>query len=87
MFGQRPWLPINLLFSTHWEHNLSCTIDKYIKMLYKDLQKSLKLAQDSEFQGALRQKHLYDHKVGVVELRPGDHVLVQLDTFCGRAGS
>ena len=27
---------------------------------------------------------MYDHKVGAVELRPGDHVLVSLDAFRGQ---
>ena len=33
---------------------------------------------------AQRQKRLYDRKVGAVELRPGDHVLVRLDAFRGQ---
>ena len=47
MFGWRPWLPIDLLFPTHREHNLTCTIDEYVEMLYKRLWKSMKIAQDS----------------------------------------
>ena len=81
MFGRRPGLPINLLFPTRLEHNLTHTIDEYVEMLYKCLQKSVKLAQDSALKEALWQKRLYDHKVGAVELRPGDCVLVKLDTF------
>ena len=27
---------------------------------------------------------MYDHKVGTIELRPGDHVLVHLDAFRGQ---
>ena len=81
MFGRRPPLPIDLLSPTRWEHNLTCTIDEYVKMLYRHLQKSVKLAQDSALKEALRQKWLYDHKVGAVDLRPGDHVLVKLDAF------
>ena len=84
MFGQRPWLPIDLLFPTHREHNLTHTIDKYVKTLYKHLQKSLKLAQDSALKEALRQKCLCNHKVGAIELQPRDHVLVKLDAFCGQ---
>ena len=63
MFGQRPQLPIDLLFLTRWEHNLTHTIDKYVETLYKHLQKSMKLAQDSALKEAIRQKHLYDRKV------------------------
>ena len=67
MFGWRPWLPIDLLFPTCQEHNLTRTIDEYVKMLYKHLQKSVKLAQDSALKEALRQKCLYDRMVGAVE--------------------
>ena len=84
MFGQRPWLPIDLLFPTRQEHNLTRTIDEYVKTLYRCLQKSVKFAQNSGLKEALRQKRLYDHKVGAIELRPGDHVLVKLDAFGGQ---
>ena len=81
MFSWRPQLPIDLLFPTHRGHNLTCTIDEYIEMLYRHLQKSVKIAQDSALKEALWQKWLYDHKVGAVELQPGDRVLVKLDAF------
>ena len=81
MFGRRARLPIDLLFPTHQEHNLTHTIDEYVEMLYWHLWKSVKLAQDSALKEALWQKRLYDRKVGAVELRPGDHVLVKLDAF------
>ena len=84
MFGQRPQLPIDLLFPTRWEHNLTRTIDKYVETLYRHLWKSVKMAQDSTLKEALRQKRLYDRKVGAVELRPGDRVLVKLDAFRGQ---
>ena len=79
MFDQRPQLPIDLLFPTHREHNLTCTIDKYVKTLYRHFQKSVNIEQDSALKEALRQKWLYDRKAGAVELRPGDRVLVKLD--------
>ena len=53
-------------------------------MLYRHLRKSVKLAQDSALKEAQQQKWLYDHKVGAVELQPGDCVLVKLDTFRGQ---
>ena len=84
MFGQRPWLPIDLLFPARQEHNLTRTIDEYVKMLYRHLRKSVKMAQDSALKEALWQKCLYDRKVGAVELRPRDHVLVKLDVFCSQ---
>ena len=84
MFGHRPQLPIDLLFPTCQEHNLIRTIDKYVETLYQHLRKPVKLAQDSALKEALRQKRLYDRKVGAVELRPGDRVLVKLDAFRGQ---
>ena len=81
MFGWRPRLPIDLLFPTHRELNLTHTIDKYVETLYKHLQKSVKIVQDSALKEALQQKRLYDRKVGAVELRSGDRVLVKLDAF------
>ena len=84
MFGQRPRLPIDLLFPTRREHNLTRTIDEYVETLYRHLRKSVKMAQDSALKEALRQKRLYDRKVGAVELQPGDRVLVKLDAFCGQ---
>ena len=68
MFGQRPRLPIDLLFPTCREHNLTRTIDEYVETLYRLLWKCVKIAQDSALKEALRQKCLYDLKVGAVEL-------------------
>ena len=44
----------------------------------------MKITQDSTLKEALWQKHLYDHKVGAIELQSGDHVLVKLDAFCSQ---
>ena len=82
IFGQRTRLLIDLLFQTHWEYNLTCTIDKYVKTQH--LWKSVKIAQDSALKEALWQKQLYDHKVGAIELQPRDCALVKLDAFQGQ---
>ena len=84
MFGRRPRLPIDLLFPTRRAHNLSRTIDEYVWTLYGRLRVSLRLAQESTLKEAHQQKRLYDRKVGTVELRPGDRVLVRLDAFRGQ---
>ena len=42
------------------------------------------IAQDCAIKEAQRQKRLYDCKVGAIELRPGDNVLVRLDAFRGQ---
>ena len=84
MFGRRPWLPIDLLFPTRRTQTLTRTIDEYVASLYDRLRKSLVIAQDCAVKEAQRQKRLYDRKVGAVELRPGDNVLVRLDAFRGQ---
>ena len=84
MFGRRPRLPIDLLFPMRRTQTLTRTIDEYVASLYDRLRKSLVIAQDCATKEAQRQKRLYDRKVGAVELRPGDNVLVRLDAFRGQ---
>ena len=84
MFGRRPRLPIDLLFPTRRTQMLTHTINEYVASLYDRLRKSLVIAQDCAVKEAQRQKWLYDRKVGAVELRPGDNVLVRLDAFRGQ---
>ena len=84
MFGCRPRLPIDLLFPMHQTQMLTRTIDEYVASLYDRLRESLAIVQDCAVKEAQRQKRLYDRKVGAIELRPGDHVLVRLDAFRGQ---
>ena len=76
MFGRRPWLPIDLLFPMRGTQMLTRTIDEFIASLYDHLRKSLVIAQDCAVKETQRQKWLYDCKVGAIELRLGDNVLV-----------
>ena len=84
MLGQRPRLPVDLLFLTVNKREWTRTINEYVKALYEWLTECLQLTQESAFKEAKRQKRLYDRKVGAVELRPGDRVLVCLDAFQGQ---
>ena len=81
MFGRRPRLPVDLLFPTVNNQEWTRTIDEYVKALYERLRECLKLAQKSATKEANRQKWLYDRRVGAMESRPADHVLVRLDAF------
>ena len=63
---------------------LTHTIDEYVASLYDCLRESLAIAQDCAVKEAQRQKQLYNRKVGAIELRPGDHVVVCLDAFRGQ---
>ena len=84
MFGHRPRLPVDLLFPTVRQDENSWTTDEYVTSLYDKLKSALALARDNAILEAQRQKWLYNHKAGVVELHPGDEVLVKLDTFRGQ---
>ena len=46
------------------------TIDEYVANLYNRLRECLVIVQDCAEKEAQRQKWLYDHKVGAVELQP-----------------
>ena len=84
MFRRRPRLPVDLLFPTIRQDENSRTTDEYVTSLYDKLKSALASARDTAFLEAQRQKWLYDCKAGVVELHPGDKVLVKLDTFRGQ---
>ena len=84
MFGRQPRLPVDLLFPTVRRDENSRTTDKYVTSLYDKLKSALASARDTAISEAQRQKRLYDHKVGAVELHPGDKVLVKLDAFRGQ---
>ena len=84
MFGCQPRLPVNLLFPTVRRDENSRTTDKYVTSLYDKLKSALPSARDTAILEAQRQKRLYDRKAGVVELHPGDKVLVKLDAFRGQ---
>ena len=60
------------------------TTDKYVMSLYDKLKLALASARDTAILEAQRQKQHYDHKARVVELHPGDKVLVKLDAFRGQ---
>ena len=57
------------------------TIEEHIANLYDRLWECLVITQDCAEKEAWRQKWLYDRKVGTIELRPGDRILVHLDAF------
>ena len=84
MFGRWPRLPVDLLFMTVRRDENSRTTDEYVTSLYYKLKLALVSARDTALLEAQRQKRLYDRKAGVVELHPGDKVLVKLDAFRGQ---
>ena len=83
MKRHRPRLPVDLLFPTSRQLPKTKGVHKYIKALHGHLRSAFKAARVSSSQEAARHKRLYDRKAGVVELYPGDKVLVCLDSYKG----
>ena len=83
MMGRRPRLPVDLLFPTSRQLPKTKGVHEYVKALHGCLQSTFKAARISSNQEAARHKRLYDHRAGVVELCPGDKVLVCLDSYKG----
>ena len=84
MFGRRPRLPVDLLFPTVRRDENTRTTDEYVTSLYDKLKLALASVRDTAILEAQRQKRHYDCKARVVELHPGDKVLVKLDAFRGQ---
>ena len=55
-----------------------------VTSLYDKLKSALASVRDTALLEAQRQKRLYDRRAWVVELHPGDKVLVKLDAFRGQ---
>ena len=83
MMERRPRLPVDLLFPTSRQLPKTKGVHKYIKALHGHLREALKVARISSSQEAARHKHLYNRRAGVVELCPGDKVLVCLHSYKG----
>ena len=90
MFGCRPRLPVDFVFPTIGsseapmrEASTKC-VDQYIASVWDRLRTTLWEVQAQSTAEACRQKQYYDRKIGTVNLKPGDLVLVKEDAFKGR---
>ena len=83
MMGRRSRLPVDLLFPTSRQLPKTKGVHEYVKALHGHLRNTFKAACLSSSQEAARHKCLYDRRAGVVELCPGDKVLVCLDSYKG----
>ena len=83
MFGCRPRIPIDLLFPTARRVEVK-GLDNYITALYEHLKEAVSKAKLTADKEAHRYKRVYDRQAGVVELQPGDKVLVRLDAYKGQ---
>ena len=90
MFGHRPWLPINFVFPTIGSNEAPTReapakhVDVYIASVQDRLRTALQEVQAQSTVEACQQKWYYDRKIGTVNLKPGDSILVKADAFKGK---
>ena len=59
-------------------------VDTYVASVRKQLRSTLREAQAQSTSEACQQKRYYNRKVGTVNLKPGDLVLVKADAWKGK---
>ena len=90
MFGQRPRIPVNFVFPTVGSNEAPMreastrSVDVYIASVRDRLRSTLWGAQAQSTAEACQQKWYYDRKIGAMNLKPGDLVLVKADTWKGK---
>ena len=90
MFGQRPRLLVDFYFSTIGSIEAPTReasakhVDEYIASIQDRLRTALWEAQAQLMAEALQQKWYNDRKIGTMNLKPGNLVLVKADAFKGK---
>ena len=83
LFGYCLRFPIDLHFPTIQKRCVVC-VDNFVAMLQQHLSEALNEACRQNVLEAHRQKRYYDHCSGTVVLKPGDVVLLKMDSYMGR---
>ena len=60
-------------------------VDEYVATVYDQLRAALQEAQAQSMAEPQQQKQYFDQKIGTVNLKPGDLVLVKADAFQGKS--
>ena len=90
MFRQRPRLPVDFYFPTVGSTEAPMReasakhVDDYVASVWDRLRPTLWEAKTQSKIEVHRQKWYYDQKIGAVNLKPGDLVLVKADAFKGK---
>ena len=90
MFGQWPRLPVNFIFPTIGSSEAPMReastrkVDTYVASVRDQLRSALQEVQAQSTAEVCRQKWYYDRKVGTVNLKPGNLVLVKADVWKGK---
>ena len=90
MFGHRPRLPVNFVFPTIGSNEAPTReasakyVDVYLALVQYRLRTILWEVQAQSMAKACQQKRYYDRKIGAVNLKPGNLILLKADTFKGK---
>ena len=90
MFGWWPRLPVNFVFPTIGSNEAPMreasarNVDMYVATVRDQLRSALWEAQAQLTTEACQQKQYYDRKIGTVNLKPGDLVLVKANAWKGK---
>ena len=90
MFGRRLRLPVDFFFPTIGSSEAPVReastkhVDEYVASIQNRLKTTLQEAQAQSMAEACQQKLYYNRKIGTVNLKPGDLVVVKADAFKGK---
>ena len=90
MFGQWLRLPVDFVFPTVGSNEATMkeasvrSVDVYIASVRDQLRRALQEVQAQLTAEACQQKWYYDRKIGAMNLKPGDLVLVKSDAWKGK---
>ena len=90
MFGQQPRLPVDFVFPTVGSNEAPMreastrNVDVYVASVRDWLRSTLQEAQAQLTAEACQQKWYYNRKIGAMNLKPGDLVLVKVDAWKGK---
>ena len=87
MFGQQPRLPVDFVCPTIGSNEAPMReasakhVDEYVASVWDRLRATMQEVQAQSMVEACKQKWYYDRKIGTVNLKPGNLVLVKVDAF------
>ena len=90
MFGRWPRLPVDFVFPTIGSNEAPMreasarSVDVYVASVRDRLRSTLCEVQAQSTAEAHQQKQYYDRKIGAVNLKPGNLVLVKADAWKGK---
>ena len=84
MYGQKPWLPVNLYFGTQKADMNATKSTKFVQHVHERLKWAYKMAQHVIRKENQRYKWAYDHRIRCTQFRVGDKLLLKRTTFKGK---